>query len=176
MSKFNKFVDHPNWFFRDAFKKRESKVANKLKSINDQLKKIGIPVQLDIQIIEQSFVDAATKLSHDNRISQQIVKIVASGRKNNIKLVNSETPVLQKLKSINIGKFTPYITIKHSFEISISPSNPILKDVRGTENKVKDSNSHILSNVSTTAALENTLPVTFPARAKQLFSLLNPLN
>lgn len=76
MSKIKKFAEHPEWFFRDAFKKREANIANKLISLNDQLKKIGIPIELNMQFIEQTFVNTAITLSYDNIISDQVIKLM----------------------------------------------------------------------------------------------------
>lgn len=76
MSKLDKFIDQPRWFFKDAFKKREAKIAHQLDSINNHLKKTRLPFQLNIKIIEQRFVDAAVTLSHTNKLSGKIVQII----------------------------------------------------------------------------------------------------
>lgn len=80
MSKFNKFIDQPRWFFKDAFKKRGGKIVKKLDSVNDNFKKVGIPIQFDLQIMEQSFVNAAVKLSHGNKLSHKIVWLISVER------------------------------------------------------------------------------------------------
>lgn len=76
MSKLDKFIDQPRGFFKDAFKKRETKIAHQLDSINSQLKKIRFPLQLNIKTIEQNFVETAVTLSHTNILSGKIVQII----------------------------------------------------------------------------------------------------
>lgn len=176
MSKFNKFVNHPNWFFKDAFKKREHQIANKLDLVNDNLKKFGIPIQLDIQIIEQSFVKTAAKLSHNNIISQKIVKFIDTGRGSIKKLESPKLSVLQRLNLINLNQLTPYITVKHSFEISLSPNNLNFKNVQSNTEHAEESSSKVISNNHTNIVIKNSLPLAFSDRTKQLFSRLSSSN
>ncbi len=80
MSKLDKFINNPKLFFKDAFKNRQGEIANKLGFINKKLKDTGIPVQLDIQIIEQSFVTAAVTLLHANKISYKAIGLLRVDR------------------------------------------------------------------------------------------------
>ncbi len=81
MSKFDKFVNNPKLFFKDAFKKKEEKISASIYAVNGHFKKLRIPIHLDIQELEKSFVDSATSLSHDNKISRQIIKIIDPNQK-----------------------------------------------------------------------------------------------
>lgn len=174
MSKFNKFVNHPKWFFRDAFKKRELVVSSKLNYVNNYLKDFGIPIQLDLHIVENSFVNTAMRLSHDNRMGQQIVKLVLKSQKSNkISESHELQQVSKKLKRINISEYLPYIAIKHSFEVSVSPPHHTLKDIKIGSSGDDEILNKPLPDPSQNEAVKSTLPSNVSTRAKQLFSWIH---
>lgn len=120
MSKLDKFVDNPKLFFTDTFKNREAEIANKLGLINKNLKDTGIPVQLDIQIIEQSFVNAAVTLSYTNKISYKFIELLKVDRQfiKQTEIANhseSESIIFPVKRFFNL---VSYIIAGESFEIN----------------------------------------------------------
>lgn len=111
MSKFTKFKNQPKRFFEDAFKKRDSKVIDKLDLVNANFKSLGVPIQFDLQIIEDGFVNAAVKIFHSNKLSHSLIELIDLERKNK-----------KETEGFNLPKVT---AIRHRLEYvfeSLSPA------------------------------------------------------
>jgi hypothetical protein len=128
MSKLTKFINHPRWFFKDAFKKQEENIAVKIDNLNNHLNRVGIPSKLDIHSLEHKFINAAVRVAHHNLLSQQVIKLIIRSQGLN---QSSDFPVLNQLNQVRqrLNQNIPHLLIKHSFEISINPNNRETEEV-----------------------------------------------
>lgn len=164
MSKLSKFIEHPKWFYKDAFKRRKSIIIHNIENINRQFKNIGIPFQLDIDNIERKFVKSAVQLTH-NQLSSRILQIVNNRLSGKTQQIGFASPLQVLRNQIDL----PNITIKHSFEISI---NPLM--VQETNNLELISDSHKISDPDAMSNVKANvvIPTNLPARAKKLYELI----
>lgn len=104
LSKLDKFIDQPAWFFKDAFKKRAVKISHKVEGVNKYLREIGVPLQLDLSIVEEKFVNTALLVSHNNKIGQNLVWLINEERR-----YKEEQPYMRLNKLAQVKRRFNYI-------------------------------------------------------------------
>lgn len=145
MSKLSKFINHPEWFFQDAFKKRKKFLEKEIKKANRLLNSIGIPAKLDVNIIEGQIVDAALQIYQKGDISSKITAV--NNIKNQIQIQKYFTGLTEKLQNLGqaMAQHKPHIVFKTSFEVSINPSQKEIKYIDSTHSGVDRAHDKIES-------------------------------
>lgn len=163
MSKLTKFINHPKWFYKDAFRKYEPIISYNIKKINSSFETIKLPIHINIDSIEQNFVNTAANVTH-NRLTYQILKLIGNTlQAKDQQLVLSNFPKLLKEKT-NLSKYFPHIIIKNSFEISINPPTLPVENTVEIISTVQEASEQNLNNDIKLLAI----PESLSARAKNI--------
>ena len=121
MSKISKFIEHPEWFFADAFKRRKDFLEDEIDRLNKVLGIVGLPHQLDIVDVERKFIKVALFAYNQGNLSKHIVSV--ANFKNKIDPKTYAKNIIENLHQVKEGLIhnRPHILIKTTFEFAINP-------------------------------------------------------
>lgn len=129
MSKLTKFINHPKWFFQDAFKKRKKFLEKEIKKANKALTYIGVPFHIDVQILEDQVVNFALEINRRANLPDRVMG--AAVLKSSLSLDKYLNDLSGHLQSISkaVKENTPHIVFKTTFEVAVTPFNQNIKYV-----------------------------------------------
>lgn len=121
MSKLSKFIDHPEWFFADAFKRRKDFLEDEINRLNKLLGVVGLTHQLDIVDVERKFIQAALFAYEQGNLPEHIVAVINIKNKMQPKVYTKN--IIESLNQVKVAltNNSPHIVFKTTFEVAINP-------------------------------------------------------